>query len=191
MKKLLLFIPFILVVLAGCQTKDVIEDKVTACEPPNMVFETGCCLDQNNNSICDGDETKAENATQETDLVLAPRIASNKPEEVRYCNISYAIAWPKYSNNCIIQGTNVNFRLMFSGKGSKLDGLWFYATTKSGEEKYLKESTAFKAGESKEYIVYVGEPITKLIALPIIIEDGTEKACLNQRMIVIGSGVCA
>ncbi|MFA5176206.1 MAG: hypothetical protein WC413_03025 [Candidatus Nanoarchaeia archaeon] len=55
-----------LFLISGCENIDIngisknltAEDvnKIIACETPYMRFETGCCLDQNNNKICDEDE---------------------------------------------------------------------------------------------------------------------------------------
>ncbi|MEK6839957.1 MAG: hypothetical protein AABX72_03375 [Nanoarchaeota archaeon] len=54
----------LILLLSGCQggqldlsqvsEKDV--DKLVRCDPPYIRFASGCCLDQNNNSICDADE---------------------------------------------------------------------------------------------------------------------------------------
>ena len=35
-----------------------IANNVISCEDPYMRYATGCCLDENNNSKCDGDETE-------------------------------------------------------------------------------------------------------------------------------------
>ena len=42
--------------LSNFSEEDV--NKVIACNPPYMRFATGCCLDANNNKVCDNDETK-------------------------------------------------------------------------------------------------------------------------------------
>ena len=68
LKRLIIFvIPFILI-LAGCQNgqldlskvseKDV--DKLIKCEQPYMRHASGCCLDQNDNNICDSDDRELE-----------------------------------------------------------------------------------------------------------------------------------
>lgn len=41
-------------IAGGLSEEDI--DKLVACKPPYMRFATSCCLDQNNNSICDNDE---------------------------------------------------------------------------------------------------------------------------------------
>ena len=189
MKKLLLFLPLILavVVLAGCQKAEVPKPNVTVCEPPYMNVATYCCLDANNNSICDEYEPAPTNKSSPKS---SPILVNQKPEEVKYCNISYAINWAPAKNNCQINGTKVTAILMFSGKGNGIDGMWFYATTENGTEEYIKDDVGFAKAEARRYIINIGEPITKLIALPMITENGTQKACLNQRMIVVGSGLC-
>lgn len=52
MKKLLLVLSVLLILsLAGCEQKNI-------CEKPNIPTDSGCCLDNNNNLICDVDEIK-------------------------------------------------------------------------------------------------------------------------------------
>ncbi len=70
MKKILIAIIALTVVfLAGCEVDiskvsdediDKITESAIACNSPYIRFGTGCCLDQNNNSICDEDETIEE-----------------------------------------------------------------------------------------------------------------------------------
>ena len=57
---------FLLFVLTGCDSIDFsklsdrdlerISEKVVVCNPPYIRFATSCCLDQNENNICDVDE---------------------------------------------------------------------------------------------------------------------------------------
>lgn len=190
MKKILLIILCIvgIFLVAGCQdtapkepqTKDVV------CQNPYIKSGSGCCLDENSNRICDDKEIQ-ENRTPEAPKVYSVR---QKPEEIRYCNISYAINWADSPNPCYINRNDVVAKLRFTGKGDKIDGMWFYVTTESGKEKYLRDTKELKTQESRDYTINVDEPITKIIALPRTLEDGKEKACLNQRMLVVSSGVC-
>lgn len=63
-----------LIFIAGCGTtgnvinlKDVSKEdvnKIIVCDTPYMRFESGCCLDANNNKICDKDENKLNNETK-------------------------------------------------------------------------------------------------------------------------------
>jgi len=119
-------------------------------------------------------------------------VVSEAPEEVRYCNISYALGWPKnkLGQPCIIDGNKVTAQIMFSGKGDSLNGIWFKVTTTDGKIKYLKDSRVLKQGETKEYTIDVGQKIEDLLALPSINVDGGDKACLNQRMLVIKAEQC-
>lgn len=189
MKKLLLLLIPLIVLLIGCQKAEVPKENVTVCEPPYMNVADYCCLDANNNSICDEYEPPApKNDTSSPKS--SPVLLNQKPEEVKYCNISYAINWATAKNNCQVNGTKVTAILMYSGKGNGIEGMWFYATTETGTEKYIKDDVGFAKAEARQYIININEPLVKLIALPMITENGTQKACLNQRMIVIGSGVC-
>jgi hypothetical protein len=51
LKKILLLISIILLVLIGCSTQPTV-----VCNKPYILVGTECCLDQNDNSVCDKDE---------------------------------------------------------------------------------------------------------------------------------------
>ena len=53
----------LIVLISGCG-----EQAQPTCNPPYILVGTGCCLDQNDNNICDSDETAvAENESQTED----------------------------------------------------------------------------------------------------------------------------
>lgn len=66
----MLFVLVSVFVLSGCEGIDLsqvsdedlerLTDKAIVCKEPYMRFETGCCLDKDNNSICDRDESSQE-----------------------------------------------------------------------------------------------------------------------------------
>ena len=91
---------------------------------------------------------------------------------------------------CKIDGTKVTAQLTFSGNGAQIAGMWFYVTTKSGAVKYLRDSRTVKQGDTVEYSVDVGEVIEDLIALPLITDSGADKACLNQRLLIVKAESC-
>ena len=117
-----------------------------------------------------------------------PTAVSEKPEEIKYCSIDFAIGWPKnkLGSPCTIDGNQVTAQLTFSGKGSELEGMWFYITTQSGKVQYFKDSRTIKQGETLEYAIDVGEVIEDLLALP----ESDGKACLNQRLLVVKAESC-
>ena len=64
MKKLLIILLFILAfIITACKINPVQEP---VCNKPYILVGTECCLDQNDNSICDKDEVKQEQPEQET-----------------------------------------------------------------------------------------------------------------------------
>jgi len=75
-----------LFLISGCENVDISgisknltkEDinKIIVCESPYMRFESGCCLDQNNNKICDKDEGTSTNQPKE------PSIGNNSSETI-------------------------------------------------------------------------------------------------------------
>ena len=140
-------------------------------------------------------EPAAPTAPAETPKAPAPtgpEAVSAAPEQVKSCSISYAIGWPKnkLGDPCVIDGNKVELQMIYSGKGDSLGGLWFQITTKSGEVKYLKDTRAMKKDDYMTYGIDVGEKITELLTMPIISIDGVDKACLNQRMLVIKESQC-
>ncbi len=77
-RTLVLFILLSSVLLAACDTIDVrkvsdadmvrIANTAIVCNSPYIRFETGCCLDQNNNSICDRDDVNSSLLTEVPNL---------------------------------------------------------------------------------------------------------------------------
>ncbi|MBI2176389.1 hypothetical protein HYU40_03535 [Candidatus Woesearchaeota archaeon] len=65
MKKAIVISLFLILVtiLAGCDQVDITKvtkedvNKVIACEKPYIRFASGCCLDKNENKVCDNDES--------------------------------------------------------------------------------------------------------------------------------------
>jgi len=131
-------------------------------------------------------------APKEPTAPTGPETVSGAPQQVKYCNISYAIGWPKnkLGQPCIIDDKKVSMQIVYSGKGDSLSGLWFQITTKSGKVQYLKDTRTMKKDDVMSYTIDVGEKITDLLALPIINEGGVDKACLNQRMLIIKDTQC-
>ena len=60
MRRILLLVSLILLFLIGCLTQPIV-----VCNKPYILVGTECCLDQNNNSVCDKDETINENKSLE------------------------------------------------------------------------------------------------------------------------------
>ncbi|MBW3022501.1 hypothetical protein KY308_00165 [Candidatus Woesearchaeota archaeon] len=121
-----------------------------------------------------------------------PEKVSEKPEEIRYCTEAYAIGWPKnkLGTPCEYSGTKVAAQIQYSGKGEKIDGMYFYITTANGDLRYYKDSRQVKQGDLMEYTLDVGEIIESMVALPLTTEDGMTKACLNQRLLIVKEESC-
>tara|TARA_Y100000310_G_scaffold337570_2_gene425014 strand:+ start:297 stop:1181 length:885 start_codon:yes stop_codon:yes gene_type:complete len=74
--KFLAIIIGLLMLLTACGSIDVgsmtdkdlarVSDKLVVCNQPYIRFGTSCCLDQNENNICDNDEKKKEDVTTES-----------------------------------------------------------------------------------------------------------------------------
>ena len=135
--------------------------------------------------------TPTQPAVQPTETTTqAPTAVSDKPGEIRYCTEEFAIGWPKnkLGQPCKIDGNKVTAQIMFSGKGTQIDGMWFYINTTSGKEEYMKDTRVVKQGDTVEYAIDVGEHIDSMVALPQSAEAG--KACLNQRLLIIKAESC-
>lgn len=88
MKKAILFIIFLfLIIITACKQIDIsklsdedlerISEKVIVCNSPYIRHATDCCLDQNNNKICDEDE-------KETKISLEKIETKSSPKEEKY-----------------------------------------------------------------------------------------------------------
>ncbi len=122
-----------------------------------------------------------------------PEVVSDVPTTVRYCSIDYAIGWPEYqlADPCEIEGNEALVSLIYSGKAKKISGMWFEVTMMDGTKSYLKDTRDVNKGEIVEYsIPDMGQKIDTMLALPMIEEDGEDKACLNQRLLVVKATNC-
>lgn len=80
MKRILVLAMLVLslFVIAGCNIEDLksvsVEDvnKVIKCEEPYIRFGTGCCLDKDDNKICDNDEGKTNTNTDNCKEIDVP-----------------------------------------------------------------------------------------------------------------------
>lgn len=80
----------ITVSVSGCTTDKIdidfnaseLGDNLIVCEKPYMRFETGCCLDQNDNAICDSDEAGAGGAGADEPGTEAPETVSPGGTEI-------------------------------------------------------------------------------------------------------------
>lgn len=74
MRKLILIVPIVIVLLGCAQTDE------TGCEAPYVLIGDDCCLDRNNNNICDFDESTPEEKNETpTQLNESP---PSEPEDV-------------------------------------------------------------------------------------------------------------
>jgi hypothetical protein len=65
----------LLLVLAGCSAP--------TCYPPNKIMDNKCCLDQDNNDVCDFEEpAQPKETVKETPVETAPETPTETPKEV-------------------------------------------------------------------------------------------------------------
>jgi len=128
-------------------------------------------------------EVKEEPGLQE--VLKAPELELKCPEE-------YTIGWPKREvvEPCKVQGNVASVKLMYSGRGDSLSGIWFEVTATDGEVKYFKDSKPVEQDEIREYTLDLGKKIDTILAMPMIVEGGVEKACKNQRLLIIKATSC-
>ncbi len=128
----------------------------------------------------------------EEEVMEGPSEVAEVPEEVKDCSIAYAIGYPKNKllTPCEIEGNQPTIQLAYSGNADSLGGMWFKVTTADGDVKYLKDTRTVEKGETIKYSFDIGETIERVVAMPLITQNGEDKACLNQRLIVIKSTNC-
>lgn len=87
MKKIILLFGLIaILLLAGCNTNEIPQNQTNiqpTCNKPYILVGTSCCLDKNDNSICDSDEVKEEpkiEVKKEKEPESKPQI-EEKPKE--------------------------------------------------------------------------------------------------------------
>ena len=77
--------------MVGCENVDVsqisdqdlerISDKLIVCNKPYMRFASGCCLDQDNNGICDKDERDLTEAEEKAEQIVSGEEKVTPPAE--------------------------------------------------------------------------------------------------------------
>lgn len=128
----------------------------------------------------------AEKPAEEKEIAPA-----EKPEEIRYCNEEFAIGWPKNTlgSPCKIEGDTARIILRYSGKGTSLPGMWFKLTDAAGTVSYFRAKGDMMQGDEKLFNVPLNGA-RSVLALPMKIENGKEKACLNQQLLVVKEQSC-
>ena len=87
--------------LSGLSEEDI--NKVIVCDPPYMRFGASCCLDQNDNSICDDDEC---NTDDDCNLLHATPVCSDDGTcQIYSCDEGYA------SCNSEVSGCEAQFAI--------------------------------------------------------------------------------
>ena len=118
MKKLLIIVLFIsLIFISACTNFGKIDvsnlseedvNKIIKCDKPYIRFATGCCLDANDNKICDDDENGKTQSNQNIDvnnkLVYIPDSPQLQTELDQTCNLISQ----KDSNGYYCDGQNTN-----------------------------------------------------------------------------------
>lgn len=157
-----------------------------------LLLLRGCSTETDEQTQPTVEAPKTEAPAKE-DTATGPKVVSDIPEIVRYCKEEYAIGWPEtqIANPCTLDGNGAQVSLEYSGNGDSLPGLFFEVKTVSGTVTYLKDTRKIIQGDIMVYdIPDIGGKIDSMLALPMIKEDGQDKACLNQRLIVIKATNC-
>jgi len=166
--------------LLGCQGVDIskisdadlarISEKAVVCEEPYIRFGTSCCLDEDNNNICDNDEvksdaTKLSTDTETSDVIDGGEINNPTTTEEDY---SFEINWIEnkgYGPKVGITGDVIKYSLSIGGveesckdkscKGQLIVGdnsynlaakdIYLYVTNKLGLEDVLTKDNPAKA----------------------------------------------
>lgn len=136
----------------------------------------------------DGQEDQEEQPSEEE-----MEEVSGEPTLNKKCSEGYVLGWPEFEVNdpCVVESDSARISLKYSGNKDSLSGVWFKITTKNGDVRYMKDGRDLEKGEVLEYsIPSLGDDIENVLAMPLIEEGGEDKACLNQRLIIVKSTNC-
>ena len=81
-----------IVLMSGCTTE---KKEGVVCNPPYILVGNECCLDQNNNRVCDNDETK-ETAS---DAEVTEKVNETIPETEKIDERDVVDSWCRNWNN--------------------------------------------------------------------------------------------
>lgn len=114
MKKLLIILIIGLILISGCE-------KEVVCNKPYIQVGTECCLDSNDNSICDKDETVEEERS-----ILETQKKTMSKEDLKKEAVKSALIAKGYIVNEVVisrsvkDGFYVGVRMKFDGKWTNL-----------------------------------------------------------------------
>lgn len=174
MKKTIMFgilISIILISGAGCEideklAKEIVSEnieKLVVCESPYIRYGTECCLDQNNNKICDNDEGTTTQPTPET-----PTQNTTQPIAITCGNVGIGIS-------------EEGNRIKISNKAELSINKIFLKKYKNDnvETEKLKFTEKLGAGESSYYGSY--NSYDKIEFIPVIINnENKEIECTDK-----------
>ncbi|MEM4336915.1 MAG: hypothetical protein QXG86_02840 [Candidatus Woesearchaeota archaeon] len=120
-------------------------------------------------------------------------LQEEKIEQIRYCPTDYALSYR--AGSCNISEGKIKFTFKIHSSGVK--GLAFFIAEGSGRTITLKETSQIEKDKWQSYVFLIpqieeqlGGEIKRVIVMPIKEEDGKEKVCLNQQLIVMVDKVC-
>jgi hypothetical protein len=171
MKKILLcMVLLVAVILMGCENIDVsklsdsdlerISDKLVVCEQPYIRFGASCCLDQDNNKICDRDEESVDVKTAEIEEEVPIEEPIIEPKKVGYSENSEE--WQNvYSRALYYSILNQTLENLFKNEQNNL----YYANKLpvsnfiliNTKDSYDAVSVAPYAVLTKSYVLFIDE----------------------------------
>ncbi|MBW3023317.1 hypothetical protein KY308_04400 [Candidatus Woesearchaeota archaeon] len=137
------------------------------------------------------DETQEINVPTPTTAISD--VKAGQVAEIEYCPIDYAIGYRPGSCD-IAEG---KLKLTFKPSGTGISGMHFYFIGVSGQTFEMSESTDVSADRWKTYVfelvdieAKIGGKVSDVLVVPLRDMDGQEKACKNQRLLVVRDQTC-
>ena len=153
MRKLILAFAFVLVILAvaGCTSK---------CDKPKVSIGSSCCIDSNNNKICDTDEVKAteqkaaENTTTHTNQTIVNNTVNQTvPIKLDCSNTKLFVARAVYRD-----GGNSSITAIFSNTGKvNITGIKVLVYNDYGKKIEKSFSANLSASSAHEFSFKTGD----------------------------------
>lgn len=155
--------------------KSMPEENIPVCKSPYYEYKTGeCCLDKNNNKVCDEDETgEQEPTTEENPIVSRPSCEDVTFDITSVCKMGKSTYKILISNNANIDLTGFNFKFY--------ESLNDYA-----DEDYIDTFEAF--GIKSIEVETVKDEVIKIEAIPTIQIEGERITCFDKKDTYIPTG---
>ena len=124
---------------------------------------------------------------------VSSQAVEGRVPEISYCSIDYAVSYK--AGSCAFSEESITLTLKASR--AEISGMAFQVAGKSGKSYEFKDSTDVPINKWQSYVFSTADirqkvdgQISSIVILPLTDVNGEEKACKNQRLLVIKEESC-